>query len=332
VLWFDRAEVYERDTIEPMLTGTRSRRCRTARSAAKKRLGEEYQADDIPEPPAPPPPPEPPEQSPPKRARLHEAKAEEGIKLLQDASIDLVVADPPYDIAVGGVGWDKVADYMGFARLWLSECVRALRPGGALLLYGSPCRTWMARMALLLVDELGMNHVQDMPWVYTQGGDARLENMKEYAVRHERLVWFEKPPSSDEKRTFNAGCATESYTDEDRAVALAKGKGRVTDEALDRGRPPRTFIDIPRENSRSKERQYGKHPSMKPLALCERLVKVHSNEGDTVLVPFAGSGSELLVATKLKRQAVGYETETAYVELMKRRFLGHGASLQGADS
>lgn len=242
---------------------------------------------------------------------------------MESASVDLVIADPPYDIAVGGVAWDTVSDYMGFATSWLSECVRVLRPGGALLLYGSPCRTWVSRMTLLLVDELGMNYVQDMPWVYTQGGDARMENMKEYAVRHERLVWFERPPTSAKKRTFNAHAAAEHYTDDDRAVALAKGKGRVTNEALDRGRPPRTFVDIPRENSRSKERRFGKHPSMKPLAICERLVAVHSNEGDVVLIPFAGSGSELLVATKLKRQAIGYETEKAYIELMKRRFEGH---------
>jgi len=105
-----------------------------------------------------------------KRARLNEGKAEDGIKSLIDNSIDLVLCDPPYDIAVGGASWDKgFADYMAFMRACLSECVRTLRPGGALLLYGSPCRVWIARMTLLLVDELGMDHVQDMPWVYTQG-------------------------------------------------------------------------------------------------------------------------------------------------------------------
>ena len=104
-----------------------------------------------------------------KRIRLQEGRAEECMKSLEDASVDLVLADPPYDIAVGGVKWDKVDNYMSFARMWLSECVRSLRPAGALLLYGSPCRIWMARMTILLVDELGMKHVQDMPWVYTQG-------------------------------------------------------------------------------------------------------------------------------------------------------------------
>lgn len=104
-----------------------------------------------------------------KRIRLQEGRAEECMKALRDASVDLVLADPPYDISVGGVKWDSVHDYMGFAGKWLLEIVRALRPGGALLLYGSPCRIWVARMTVFLVDELGMKHVQDMPWVYTQG-------------------------------------------------------------------------------------------------------------------------------------------------------------------
>ena len=60
-------------------------------------------------------------------------------------------------------------NYMSFAMSWLRECVRLLRPGGALLLYGSPERLHVARMSILLEDSLGMRHVQDMPWVYTQG-------------------------------------------------------------------------------------------------------------------------------------------------------------------
>lgn len=263
-----------------------------------------------------------------KRARLHHAKAEEGIASLEEGSVDLVLGDPPYAIGLSGAEWDKVDRYMDFAERWLSQCVRCLRPGGGLLVYGSPCRIWMARMTILLVDKLGMEHVQDMPWCYLQGGDARMENMKQYAVRHERLVWFEKPCKEGFSRTFNAQQAAEHYSDEDRAVALAKGTGRVTNEALDRGRPPRTFIDIPRVNSKSKEREYGKHPSMKPLKLCERLIKVHSNEDDVVLVPFAGSGSEMLSASKLQRRVIGYETEAEYIDLMKRRFRGHDVPLK----
>ena len=145
-------------------------------------------------------------------------------------------------------------------------------------------------------------------------------------VRHEELVWFEKPCGSVGKRTFNAAEAVEHYTDSDRAVALAKGKGRVTEDSLRKGRPPRSFIDIPRENSRSKERQHGSHPCMKPLALCERLIKVHSDRGDTVLVPFAGSGSEAICSAKLGRRCIAYEIDPVYAALAEKRMRSHSVA------
>lgn len=144
--------------------------------------------------------------------------------------------------------------------------------------------------------------------------------MKQYAVRSEIIEWWTKTPGTP---TFNPASAAERYSDEDKKVALAKGVGRVSEASLDKGRPPRTWCDIPRENSRSKERQYGKHPSMKPLMLAERLVSVHSNVADRVVVPFAGSGSEVLTAAKLGREVVGFEMENDYIDLMKARFAGH---------
>ena len=148
--------------------------------------------------------------------------------------------------------------------------------------------------------------------------------MTKYAVQHELLVWFQKPGG---QRTFNASEGVEHYKGDERAVALAKGKGRVSEASLDRGRPPRSYLDFPRENSRSKERAYGHHPSMKPLALCEHLIKLHSNPSDLVFVPFAGSGSELLAAAKRGRRAVGAELQQEYADLAARRFAGHGVPL-----
>ena len=122
-----------------------------------------------------------------KRARVMHDDATRGIAALADASVDLVIADPPYDIAVGNADWDKIKSYMPFARGWLSQCVRALRPGGALFLYGSPERMHIARMSVMLVDDLGMKHVQDTPWVYTQG--ARLHACEPYSeTPHARCI------------------------------------------------------------------------------------------------------------------------------------------------
>ena len=68
---------------------------------------------------------------------------------------------------------------------------------------------------------------------------------------------------------------------------------------------------------------------MKPLALCERLIKVHSNAGDVVLVPFAGSGSECIAAAKLERHPIGFEKEAEYMHLMGRRFKAHEIDMVG---
>jgi DNA modification methylase len=149
--------------------------------------------------------------------------------------------------------------------------------------------------------------------------------MTKLAVQHELILWAEKPGGT---RIFNAAECVEHYRDDERALALAKGKGRVSEASLDRGRPPRSFLDFQRENSRSNERKYGAHPSMKPLPLCDHLVKLYSNPGGVVVVPFAGSGSELLSAAKLGRNAVGAEVSAEYCALIERRFAGHGVSLE----
>ena len=120
---------------------------------------------------------------------------------LADGECALVLADPPYE-GVVSAQWDRVNDYMAFSRAWLREAVRVLRPGGALLVYGSPERSWIARLTVLLQDELGMELVQNLSWVYNQGGGSRVSNMNKYAVQHELLIWFQKPGGA---RTYNAG-------------------------------------------------------------------------------------------------------------------------------
>jgi len=256
-------------------------------------------------------------------ARLVVGDCVDAMRRLTDGACALVLADPPYE-GVVSAKWDRVNDYMAFSRAWLVEAVRVLRPGGALLVYGSPERSWIARLTVLLEDELGMQLVQTLSWVFNQGGGSRVSSMTKYAVQHEQLIWFQKPGGT---RTYNAEAGVEHYAEEDRAIALAKGVGRVTNASLDRGRPPRSFLDFSRENSRSKERQHGTHPSMKPLGLCEHLIKLHSNRGDTVGVPFVGSGSELLSAAKLGRVAIGAEVNAEYAAIAQRRFEAHGMSV-----
>ena len=251
---------------------------------------------------------------------MHHGDCVEGIAALEAASVDLVIADPPYNIAVQGSEWDTVPNYLAWSRKWLEASVAALRPGGSLFIYGSPAKLWICHLKILAA-ELGLEFKQHISWVYKQGGDSRLKGMTAYSVRMEHLEWFVKPGAP---HTFNAEAAAEPYTEAEAAEALAKGVGRVTAEALSRGRPPRNWWEIPRENSRSKERQYGLHPSMKPLKICERLVEVHSRPGELVLIPFGGSGSECVSAAEKGRRVIAFETDGAYFKIILRRMHGHG--------
>mmetsp|Transcript_3094 Transcript_3094/g.10489 ORF Transcript_3094/g.10489 Transcript_3094/m.10489 type:complete len:283 (-) Transcript_3094:44-892(-) len=239
-----------------------------------------------------------------------------GMRAMAPESVELVIADPPYNIGVQGSSWDKLPEYMAWSREWMAEAARVLKPGGALFLYGSPVKLWIDRLKLLAADELGLHFVQHISWVYKQGGDSRLTGMTRYAVRMEHLEWFVKPGGT---HTFNPHEAVEHYSEAEFAQALAKGVGRVTAESLARGRPPNNWWDIPRENSRSKERKFGSHPCMKPLKLCERIVAVHSNRGDRVLIPRVGLGA----AARLGRQVLAFESQPEYHRIILRRLVGH---------
>ena len=135
--------------------------------------------------------------------------------------------------------------------------------------------------------------------VVAEGGDSRLKGMSAYSVRMEHLEWFVKPGAP---HTFHAAAAAEAGA-----------------EASD-------WWDIPRENSRSKERAYGPphHPSMKPLRICEKLVLAHSSAGEVVLIPFGGSGSECVAAVHARRRVIAFENDKEYYDLILRRMHGHG--------
>ncbi|KAG8470429.1 hypothetical protein KFE25_008850 [Diacronema lutheri] len=264
-------------------------------------------------------------------ATVHLGDCVQGMKALPDASVDLMIADPPYDIGVQKSGWDTVPHYLEWSRTWLAEAARVLRPAGQLFIYGSPAKLWIARLKILAADEFGFDFKQHISWCYKQGGDSRFASMAQYAVRMEHLEWLIKPAPPGVAHTFHACEAAEKYTAEETAEALAKGVGRVTEESLRQGRPPRNWVEIPRENSKSLERKYGAHPCMKPLKLCERLVLVHSNRSDLVLVPFGGSGSEVVAAAKLGRHAICFENDPSYHAIILRRLAGHSIPVLGAD-
>lgn len=243
----------------------------------------------------------------------------QGMKRLKSGCAHLVISDPPYNIGVGNEKWDCIDNYLDFTQQWLQEAVRILHPNGTIMIWGSPNKDYIFRITQIAIDTLGLNFLQSLSWVYATGGDGRLSNMKLYATRHEILMWF----SRSNTYTFNPTQICDNYTKEEKEIALAKGSGRVKKESLETGRPPRSWFFENRENSRSVERRHGKHPSMKPLTVCHRIIKAHSNVGDLIVIPFMGSGSEVIAAGLNERACIGFENKSEYMEIIEKRLASH---------
>jgi modification methylase len=222
---------------------------------------------------------------------------------LADASVDLVFADPPYNLqlekallrpnntVVDGVddAWDKFssfADYDRFSRAWLAECRRILKPDGAIWVIGSYHNIFRLGTAL---QDLGFWVQNDIVWRKTNP----MPNFrgKRFTNAHETLIWAGRDAKA--RVTFNYE-AMKALNDDlqmrsDWLFPICSGPERLKDGA---GRKA--------------------HPTQKPEALLSRILLASSNPGDLVLDPFFGTGTTGAVAKRLGRRWLGIEREPTY--------------------
>src|SRR5882724_431220 len=227
----------------------------------------------------------------------------EELAKLPDASVDLVFADPPYNLqlerqllrpnntVVDGVddAWDKFssfADYDRFSRAWLAECRRILKPDGAIWVIGSYHNIF--RLGVALQDK-GFWIQNDIVWRKTNP----MPNFrgKRFTNAHETLIWAAREQAS--RYTFNYEALKAGNEDvqvrSDWLIPLCTGGERLKDED---GRKA--------------------HPTQKPEALLARVLMSATKPGDVVLDPFFGSGTTGAVARKLGRHFVGIERDKDY--------------------
>ncbi len=235
----------------------------------------------------------------------------EELQKLPTGSVDLVFADPPYNLQLSGElyrpnqsrvdgvdeAWDRFADfatYDAFSRAWLGECQRILKPTGALWVIGSYHNIF--RVGAVLQD-LGFWILNDVVWRKTNP----MPNFRgrRFANAHETLIWA-APSAGAKTYTFNYD-ALKVFNDDlqmrsDWTLPICTGEERLKDEA---GRKT--------------------HPTQKPEALLYRVLLASTKPGDLVLDPFFGTGTTGAVAKRLGRHFIGIEREPAYVEVAQRR-------------
>jgi site-specific DNA-methyltransferase (adenine-specific) len=253
--------------------------------------------------------------------QLHQGDCLNSLAKLRDGSIDLVFADPPFNI---GYEYDiyndrmKADEYLDWSRRWIGEVARVLKPSGAFwLAIGDE---FAAELKVIAHREAGLSLRNWVIWYYTFG----VHCSKKFTRSHAHLFYFVKDPK---RFTFN-----------DEAIRVpsarqlvyfdnrANSKGRVPDDTWiirpqaipDSFNPEEDTWYFPRVCGTFKERA-GWHGCQMPEQLLGRIVKACSNPGEIVLDPFAGSGSTLIVAKKLTRKYLGFELSPEYCTQIQER-------------
>ena len=231
---------------------------------------------------------------------------------LPENSIDMIFADPPYNLSNGGFtvhagkmvsvnkgDWDRSkgfdSDY-DFHFQWLAACRRVLKPGGTLWVSGTYHSIYQCGHAL---QALGYHILNDISW-FKPNASPNL-SCRFFTASHETILWARKEKKA--KHTFNY----KEMKDGDWSEDQLKKPGLQMRSVWSMGTP------------RKSEKVHGKHPTQKPLDLLKRIVLASTNRGDIVLDPFNGSATTGVVAIMHGRKYIGIDTQKEYLDVSIKR-------------
>lgn len=219
------------------------------------------------------------------------------LKELPDNSINLIVADPPYNLGKDyGNNHDLKGfdDYLEFTRQWTSEAKRVLKDDGSMYVFMGV--RFISYLYDILDREQELFFNSWVVWHYTQG----LGKTKGFSPRHDDILVFNKTKNFK----FNLD-----------DVRVPQKYYRARNNM--RGANPGDVWKFSHVHYSNPNRQ--NHPTQKPEGLIERMILACSDKGDTVLDPFSGSGTTMRVCQQLERKGVGFELNPEYVEMTKAR-------------
>ncbi len=232
------------------------------------------------------------------------------MKAVEDEVVDLIIADPPYnlgkDFGNGTDQWDSPDEWISWCRTWLIECKRVLKKTGSIFVYG--IHRYACYVQCCLYD-LGFLYGRQIIWYYENGWS---QYVKAPAATYETILWFTK----SSKYTYHV--MREPYKSVDRLRYKVKKNGKIW-KPNPLGRREGDIWKVPTLAGKRFANEKVEHPTQKPLALCDKIIVHFSNPDDLVLVPFAGSGSECVSAAKNMRAYIGFEINHKYVEIARRR-------------
>ena len=245
----------------------------------------------------------------------HKIYQGDAIEILQnnikDSSIDLIFVDPPYNIGKMFNGrkdkWKSDEDYLNWCYKWIDLILKKLKNTGSLYIMTST--QFIPYFDIYLRNKIKI--LSRIVWSYDSSG---VQAKKYYGSMYEPILFCVKDKNN---YTFNAN---EILVD-----AKTGSKRKLIDYRKNPPQPynttkvPGNVWNYPRVRYRMGE--YEKHPTQKPIALLERIIKASSKENDIVLDPFSGTFTTSYIAKKLNRKSIGIEIDEDYSKIGIRRVL-----------
>ncbi|MDK3781146.1 site-specific DNA-methyltransferase [Staphylococcus pseudintermedius] len=228
----------------------------------------------------------------------------EGMKRIPDKSVDMILCDLPYGTTRNK--WDTVID---LEKLW-EQYKRVIKDNGAIVL---TAQTPFDKV-------LGASNLEMLKyeWIWEKTTATGWFNAKKMPMKaHENiLVFYRKPPIYNYEKT-KGHKPMNNYTKKADVANKSTTYGKVKKDVSGGGtteRYPRSVIKFSTDKQKS-----AIHPTQKPVALFEYLIKTYSNEGETVLDNFIGSGTTAVACLNTKRNYIGFELDEEYYEVALKR-------------
>ncbi|MCY1703923.1 DNA-methyltransferase [Deinococcus sp. SL84] len=238
---------------------------------------------------------------------------------IPDQSVDIIIADPPYNTSKGnnlsmnygtlpgfGGNWGKISevwddmsleDYISFTLNWLKEAKRTLKQSGSMWVHGTYHNIGIINVAMQILE---IEIINEVVW-YKRNSFPNLSGRR-LTASHETILWAHRGG----KRSYSFN------------YEHSKNGDFSDDNLKNPGKQMRTVWDLP-NNKTKQELAHGKHPAQKPVRLARRMIQLSASPGDICLVPFAGSGSECIAARDEGLHYIGFELNEEYVQIANSR-------------
>lgn len=248
-----------------------------------------------------------------------------GLQQIPANTVQIIICDCPYNI---GKDFNNDSDkqpmenYLKWCDEWIVECLRILKPDGTMYVYGFSEILAYIRVRMTC-------NVRWLIWHYT---NKTVPTLNFWQRSHESILCCWK-----DTRIFNLDDVREPYTDgflKNAGKTRKNTKGRYSNgdketvyKANDKGAMPRDVLNCPALAGGAGKRERVDHPTQKPLELCLRLLKAAKhNATDLVVVPFCGSGSEVVACKQLGLPYIAFEINEQYVEIARERVAAESES------